>query len=356
MHKEICLLLILFTFLSSLDFSGKLQLLFTGKTTRKMAQMNTDGASREPLGTTTNTQAELRAGLEPSEHSPKHPKLLYQTDYKISHIFREGNQAADFLANQACTTQQYCILFEEDLIEIVRGTLSLPCDIVPATEKLLQHLRFHGSHSVAGKEALLSFKCRKRRAVTHCIPGCVHFCAYMFIGAVTHAWEPYYDLLGAWLDSSYKGELGIIYSTEETAELVAHLKFELVGKFTHGLSNLNFLRIHIVKLGLKGNVTVWRLNFKHVLIRLSNEEDFSRIWLRSEWTFDSFHMRVFKWTPNFDPQIESPIAPVWIRLPALPVHLFEKNALFTLATKIGKPLRMDEPTADLSRPVARVCV
>ncbi|KAL0299940.1 UNVERIFIED_CONTAM: hypothetical protein Sangu_3148100 [Sesamum angustifolium] len=81
-----------------------------------------------------------------------------------------------------------------------------------------------------------------------------------------------------------------------------------------------------------------------------------RIWFRSEWTFDSFHMRVFKWTPNFDPQIESLIAPVWIRLPALPVHLFEKNALFTLATKIGKPLRIDEPTADLSRPVARVCV
>ncbi|KAK4383893.1 hypothetical protein Sango_3110800 [Sesamum angolense] len=100
-----------------------------------------------------------------------------------------------------------------------------------------------------------------------------------------------------------------------------------------------------------------RLNFKHVLIRLSNEEDFSRIWLRGEWTFDSFHMRVFKWTPKFDPQIESPIAPVWIRLPALPVHLFEKNALFTLTTKIGKPLRMDEPTADLSRPdLARVCV
>ncbi|KAL0293151.1 UNVERIFIED_CONTAM: hypothetical protein Sradi_6954400 [Sesamum radiatum] len=135
-------------------------------------------------------------------------------------------------------------------------------------------------------------------------------------------------------DSSYKGEPGIIYSSEETAELAAHLKFELVVKFTHGLPNLNFLRIHIVKLGLKGNVTVRRLNFKHVLIRLSNEEDFSRIWLRSEWTFDSFHMRVFKWTPNFDPQIESPIALVWIRLPALPVHLFEKNALFTLAIKL----------------------
>ncbi|KAL0291046.1 UNVERIFIED_CONTAM: hypothetical protein Scaly_2651500 [Sesamum calycinum] len=158
-------------------------------------------------------------------------------------------------------------------------------------------------------------------------------------------------------DSSYKGEPGIIYSPEETAELAARLKFALVGKFSHGLPNMNFLCICIVKLGLKGNVSIGRLNFKHVLIRLSNEEDFSRIWLIGERTFDSFHMRVFKWTPNFDPQIESPIAPVWIRLPALPVHLFEKNALFTLATKIGKPLRMDEPTADLSGPdLARVCV
>ncbi|KAK4383742.1 hypothetical protein Sango_2748100 [Sesamum angolense] len=158
-------------------------------------------------------------------------------------------------------------------------------------------------------------------------------------------------------DSSFKGEPGIIYSFEETAELAALLKFALASKFSHGFPNLNFLRIRIVKLGLKGNVTVERLNFKHVLIRLSNEEDFSRIWLRGEWTFDSFHMRVFKWTPNFDPQIESSIAPVWIRLPALPVHLFEKNALFTVASKIRKPLRMDEPTADLSRPdLARVCV
>ncbi|KAL0418816.1 UNVERIFIED_CONTAM: hypothetical protein Sradi_1295100 [Sesamum radiatum] len=159
------------------------------------------------------------------------------------------------------------------------------------------------------------------------------------------------------MGSSYKGEPGIIYSSEETTLLAARLKFALVGKFSHGLPNLNFLRIRIVKLGLKGNVTAGRLNFKHVLIRLSNDEDFSRIWLRGEWTFDSFHMRVFKWSPSFDPQIESSISPVWIRLPSLPVHLFEKNALFTLASKIGKPLRMDEPTADLSRPdLARVCV
>ncbi|KAL0283500.1 UNVERIFIED_CONTAM: hypothetical protein Sradi_7225900 [Sesamum radiatum] len=158
-------------------------------------------------------------------------------------------------------------------------------------------------------------------------------------------------------DCNYKGEPGIIYSTEETEFLASRLKFSLVGKFSHGLPNLNFLRNRIVKLGLKGTVNVGRLNFKHVLIRLNNEEDFSRLWLRGAWTFDNFHMRVFKWSPDFDPHTESPIAPVWIKLPGLPVHLFEKNALFTFADKIGKPLRMDEPTADLSRPdLARVCV
>ncbi|KAL0445791.1 UNVERIFIED_CONTAM: hypothetical protein Slati_1707000 [Sesamum latifolium] len=102
--------------------------------------------------------------------------------------------------------------------------------------------------------------------------------------------------------------------------LASRLKFSLVGKLSHGLPNLNFLQNRIVKLGLKGTVNVSRLNLKHVLIRLSNEEDFTRLWLRGEWIFDSFHMRVFKWSPDFDPQIESPIAPVWIKFPGLLVH------------------------------------
>ncbi|KAL0293313.1 UNVERIFIED_CONTAM: hypothetical protein Sradi_6943400 [Sesamum radiatum] len=145
-------------------------------------------------------------------------------------------------------------------------------------------------------------------------------------------------------DCNYKGEPGIIYSTEETEFLASRLKFSLVGKFSHGLPNLNFLRNRIVKLGLKGSVNVGRLNFKHVLIRLNNEEDFSRLWLRGEWTFDNFHMRVFKWSPDFDPHTESPIAPVWIKLPGLPVHLFEKNALLPLPLKLENLLEwMNQP-------------
>ncbi|KAL0458074.1 UNVERIFIED_CONTAM: hypothetical protein Slati_0434600 [Sesamum latifolium] len=40
-------------------------------------------------------------------------KLLSQMDYKTFHVFREGKQAADFLANEACNAQHLCIFPEE---------------------------------------------------------------------------------------------------------------------------------------------------------------------------------------------------------------------------------------------------
>ncbi|KAL0455846.1 UNVERIFIED_CONTAM: hypothetical protein Slati_0923800 [Sesamum latifolium] len=67
-------------------------------------------------------------------------------------------------------------------------------------------------------------------------------------------------------------------------------------------------------------------------------------------------MRVFKWTPTFNPKEESPIVPVWVRLPELPIQFFEREVLFSIA-QLGTPLRTDVSTATLVRPsVARVCV
>ncbi|VFQ90275.1 unnamed protein product [Cuscuta campestris] len=44
-------------------------------------------------------------------------------------------------------------------------------------------------------------------------------------------------------------------------------------------------------------------------------------------------------------------------LEGLPLHLFEPNALFSIANLVGLPLQMDSATVDLTRPsVARVCV
>ncbi|XP_022865637.1 uncharacterized protein LOC111385479 isoform X2 [Olea europaea var. sylvestris] len=68
-------------------------------------------------------------------------------------------------------------------------------------------------------------------------------------------------------------------------------------------------------------------------------------------------MRVLKWTCDFTPEQETPIVPVWVSFPLLPVHSRAKGFLFALSGAIGIPLRIDEATTDLRRPSeARVCI
>lgn len=68
-------------------------------------------------------------------------------------------------------------------------------------------------------------------------------------------------------------------------------------------------------------------------------------------------MRVSKWTPNFRPNMDCPIIPIWITLEGLPIHFFKKEALFPIANLIGNPLKVDAATSTRCRPsTARVCV
>ncbi|KAL0407595.1 UNVERIFIED_CONTAM: hypothetical protein Sradi_1693900 [Sesamum radiatum] len=79
--------------------------------------------------------------------------------------------------------------------------------------------------------------------------------------------------------------------------------------------------------------------------------------LRRIWYLNGFPMRVFKWSPTFTPDIESPIVPIWVSLPTLPAHLFRKETLFAIASNIGTPLQIADSTfnqSNLSK--ARVCV
>ncbi|XP_048491336.1 uncharacterized protein LOC125492674 [Beta vulgaris subsp. vulgaris] len=48
---------------------------------------------------------------------------------------------------------------------------------------------------------------------------------------------------------------------------------------------------------------------------------------------------------------------VWIHLPELPVEYYDKEALFTIASKLGKPIRVDYATNHLTRArYARICI
>lgn len=68
-------------------------------------------------------------------------------------------------------------------------------------------------------------------------------------------------------------------------------------------------------------------------------------------------MRILKWDPLFDPEEETTTAIACISFPSLPSNFFGKEAIFSLAAAVGKPLQVDMATYNKTRPsCARVKV
>ncbi|VFQ94511.1 unnamed protein product [Cuscuta campestris] len=66
---------------------------------------------------------------------------------------------------------------------------------------------------------------------------------------------------------------------------------------------------------------------------------------------------VFKWTRDYSPKSESPIFPVWVTLDMLPLHLIDYQALFSIATLLGRPVKVDDYTINRDRREgARICI
>lgn len=55
-------------------------------------------------------------------------------------------------------------------------------------------------------------------------------------------------------------------------------------------------------------------------------------------------MEVLKWNPSFNRGHDYPVMTLWVTLPSLLVHFFDKGALFFIAKIIGTPLKLDEAT------------
>lgn len=156
----------------------------------------------------------------------------------------------------------------------------------------------------------------------------------------------------------YHGEPAVLFSKLEVQSMAAPYKLSLVGKFSFGRPKMPIIRQFFTSLGLKGNAQVLLLDPKHILINLELKEDYSRIWIRQFWCISGCTMRIFKWTTNFRCYEESPIVPVWVSFPFLPIHYIQcKSALISIASAIGKPLRVDHATTAVIRPsVARVLI
>ncbi|KAG6466653.1 hypothetical protein ZIOFF_075557 [Zingiber officinale] len=150
---------------------------------------------------------------------------------------------------------------------------------------------------------------------------------------------------------------GVFYDAEEVKALSVPYKFSLIGKFSGRRPPPQMVYQGFKGLGLSSPYNIRFLRAGHIFLHLTSNEDMARIWTRGVWRIGGSILRIFKWTPHFSYEAESSVVPVWVQFPDLPVHMFNKNCVFSMARIVGCPIKIDEATADGSRLfMARACV
>ncbi|KZV31111.1 hypothetical protein F511_14992 [Dorcoceras hygrometricum] len=155
----------------------------------------------------------------------------------------------------------------------------------------------------------------------------------------------------------YKNVPSIQFTTDEVLEMEQAHPFALIGKFSGGWPSRENITRAFGELELAGPYSIRFLRPGFLFLEFKLEEDMARIWSKGRWFICGHLLRILKWTPFFDYAKESSIVPVWVRFPDLPIPMFERNRLFSIANIIGKPLKMDELTSKSERlTMARVCI
>ncbi|KAH0665012.1 hypothetical protein KY285_026218 [Solanum tuberosum] len=147
--------------------------------------------------------------------------------------------------------------------------------------------------------------------------------------------------------------------TEEEVDrmnVTENLQFAVIGKFSYGWPELDDLRVQIPKqLHIKGECNIGFLRNRHILIRLNRMDDFVNIMSKNAYYIIdkdeyAFQMRPLIYDTKFKPDEETTQAMAWISFPHLLPTFYGKEALFSLASAVGKPVQLDSATINKTRP------
>ncbi|XP_020581952.1 uncharacterized protein LOC110025683 [Phalaenopsis equestris] len=157
--------------------------------------------------------------------------------------------------------------------------------------------------------------------------------------------------------SKKSGKPAALFSEAEINSLSSSFKFTLVGKFQYGHPKMEAIRKYFEDLKLLSDWKVRLIDGRHFSIHLSREEDYTRLFAKQILYIEGMAMKLLKWPSEFDPSQEPPILPTWFKLPGLKHHFFHHQVLFTIGIALGRPMKIDVPTYNLSRlSAARILV
>ncbi|KAL4329649.1 hypothetical protein AHAS_Ahas13G0321200 [Arachis hypogaea] len=108
----------------------------------------------------------------------------------------------------------------------------------------------------------------------------------------------------------------------------------------------------------KGNINVIDMDRDYFLVHFSDEADYSHALLEGPWMIAGHYLIVQRWRPfflNSENQVKKIAA--WIRIPNLPIELYNPRFLWRVGSAIGQMLKIDRTTSIHSRGrFARICV
>ncbi|XP_020692822.2 uncharacterized protein LOC110107027, partial [Dendrobium catenatum] len=109
---------------------------------------------------------------------------------------------------------------------------------------------------------------------------------------------------------------------------------------------------------LKGMMKLLSLSDGFFMLKFTAHEDFDMALAGGVWFFLGKPFVLQKWKPNFKPvREEFSSVPIWFKIIDLPLPCWTPEGISRIASKIGKPLVVDELTAEKTRlTYARVCV
>jgi len=148
-------------------------------------------------------------------------------------------------------------------------------------------------------------------------------------------------------------------SPAEPCDLALNLaENALIGKFT-GLwpspkavtTWMNDCWKHLVQ----GRVELCAVGRGFFVFSFSRKEERDLVFRSGPYFMGSRGLFLAPWTLDFNPEAEITAAPVWVRLPHLPLHLWGKSSLKDIGNKLGRFLESTEPKGDIFT-CARICV
>ncbi|OIS98660.1 hypothetical protein A4A49_02340 [Nicotiana attenuata] len=159
--------------------------------------------------------------------------------------------------------------------------------------------------------------------------------------------------------SIHNGMPAVIFRTSDYYGVMAEeWRLTIVGKFLRTRPQMEKIRSKFVeKITVKGNVKIGVYDYRTVILDFSNEDEWKSVWYRISIEIEGQLMWLEKWTPNFKPEEDSPVVPVWVLLSELPFHCHTWHYVKKIVSPIGAPLSMDLATDHKTRPsIAKVRV